>query len=333
MSNANVIFTLDGTNMTIQCSTEDKMRDICIKYSSKVKIHINLYVFLYGGNQLNMDLKFKEQANQIDKANNLMKVLVYKINGDGFICPKCGETIRLNPEKIDDIISSNNNIKETLNGIQLMIENVIKSSTSNAINIQLKNINLLINTINEDIKKNIDKIKNLLNDSNILINQNNNNEFQNKNVIAGVLEVKLNEINNNIILFNTDINDGIDVYLNNNKINMIKDNNTWKIDYNFIKDGKYNFHIVFNNIITNMIGFFEKCINIISLDFSNFNTSNVSNMRLMFNQCNKIKEIKGLNKFITNKVTDMNTMFQKCYLILILLMCQICHLCLIIVKK
>jgi len=32
----------------------------------------------------------------------------------------------------------------------------------------------------------------------------------------------------------------------------------------------------------------------------------------MFNECHKLKEIKGLNKFITNKVTTMKTMFQKC---------------------
>ena len=36
-------------------------------------------------------------------------------------------------------------------------------------------------------------------------------------------------------------------------------------------------------------------------------------MSYMFNKCHKLKEIKGINKFITNKVTNMRTMFQKCY--------------------
>jgi len=31
MSEANVIFSLDGVNLTIQFSTEDKLRDICQK--------------------------------------------------------------------------------------------------------------------------------------------------------------------------------------------------------------------------------------------------------------------------------------------------------------
>ena len=36
-------------------------------------------------------------------------------------------------------------------------------------------------------------------------------------------------------------------------------------------------------------------------------------MSYMFNKCHKLKAIKGINKFITNKVTNMNTMFQQCY--------------------
>ena len=75
---------------------------------------------------------------------------------------------------------------------------------------------------------------------------------------------------------------------------MIKEGNKSKIDYIFENDGKYNFQIVINANMTNMEGFFEKCSNIIFLDFSNFNTSNVTNMSFMFNGCNKLKEIKEL---------------------------------------
>ena len=35
-------------------------------------------------------------------------------------------------------------------------------------------------------------------------------------------------------------------------------------------------------------------------------------MRCMFNKCKKLKEIKGLNNFITNKVIDMTGMFSFC---------------------
>ena len=93
-------------------------------------------------------------------------------------------------------------------------------------------------------------------------------------------------------------------------VNVIKDNNDWK--YNFKKEGKYTFKIIFNDIIINMGGFFNECSNITSLDFSYFNTSNITDMSCMFNRCYKLKEIKGINKFNTNKVTDMSGTFQEC---------------------
>ena len=265
MSEANVIFTLDGVNVTVQCSPEDKMRDICQKYGTKIKINPSSLIFLYGGNQLNMDLRFKEQANLMDKTNKEMKVLVYKIEHYGLICPKCGEKIEINKENIDNIISSNNNIRDNIIGIKSQIENIINTNNTsiNLINIHLKNINIILNTINEDIIKNNEKLNNLLND---YINN------KSKNIIKGILDIKSNQINNNILLFNTDINEGIDVYLNNEKIEMIKEDKKWIINYKFKKAKKYLFEIHFNNIINNMERFFQECHNIILLDYSNFDT-------------------------------------------------------------
>ena len=161
------------------------MRDICLKYVAKIGANLNSLWFLYGGNQLNFNLRFKEQASLIDKENNKMRVLVYTNEEVGFICPKSGEKIKLNTEKIDNIISSNNNIKDNIIGIKAQIENIInsKNSSLNLINIQLKNINILLNTINEDIKKNNEKLNNLLSD---------NNRLQSKNIINGILDIKLN---------------------------------------------------------------------------------------------------------------------------------------------
>ena len=108
------------------------------------------------GNQLNFLLSFKDLA----KDKNEMKVLVYtNENDDEFMCPKCGEKIKLNTEKIDDIISSINNLKETIDSVKLMIENVIKNSTANNVNIQLKGVNVILNSLNEEIKKQKEKLK------------------------------------------------------------------------------------------------------------------------------------------------------------------------------
>ena len=61
-----------------------------------------------------------------------------------------------------------------------------------------------------------------------------------------------------------------------------------------------------------MEGIFSNYCEIKILDLSNFETPNVINMTLMFNRCYKLKEIKGLNKFKTNKVTTMTGMFAFC---------------------
>ena len=58
-----VIFTYEGLPLKVQCLKEDKMKDICNKYISKINININSLYFLYGGNQINLELTFKEQAN------------------------------------------------------------------------------------------------------------------------------------------------------------------------------------------------------------------------------------------------------------------------------
>ena len=129
-----------------------------------------------------------------------------------------------------------------------------------------------------------------------------------KNFIKGVLDIQLNEINESVMYSK----EGIDIYLNNKKINMIKENKECTIEYNFEKNGQPIFEININENVTSMEGFFENCSNIISLDLSNFDSSNINNMSFMFTDCNKLKEIKGINKLNTNKVKDMNCMFQEC---------------------
>ena len=82
MSNANVVFTLDGIDVTIQCSQDEKMRDICRRYANKIETNLSSLLFLYGGNKMNYELSFKDQINSIDKNNNIMKVLVYRTEND-----------------------------------------------------------------------------------------------------------------------------------------------------------------------------------------------------------------------------------------------------------
>ena len=116
MTEAKVIFNFEGVNVTIQCSKQEPIKDICQKYVNKIDKNINSLIFLYGGNQLNFNLNFNQQANSLAKERNILKVLVYKKEPNENICPKCGGKIKINTDKIDDIILSINNIKETING-------------------------------------------------------------------------------------------------------------------------------------------------------------------------------------------------------------------------
>ena len=140
------------------------MREICQKYASKIEENLDSLAFLYGGNQINFELLFKNQANSLDKINKKMKVLVYKNEGNIIKCPNCNEKIKLKKEKIDDIISSNEFILDTLNGIKVQLDNIIKNSKTNLMNNQLKNINIILNTLTEVVKKNNYNLKNLFKD-------------------------------------------------------------------------------------------------------------------------------------------------------------------------
>ena len=54
-----VVFLFKGKEIAIQCSKEDKMKDICNRFATKVEININSLLFVYGGNKINYELTFK----------------------------------------------------------------------------------------------------------------------------------------------------------------------------------------------------------------------------------------------------------------------------------
>ena len=300
-SNPKVNFNFLGENLIIQCLKDEKMKDICQKCSFKLKKSFNSLCFLYGGSLVNYQLSFIEQANRFDKEKNEMNIIVITIENDGLKCPKCGEIIKLESAQINKIISSVDKIKKKLDGMKSIIENIAMTSKDISLKNQLDIIIGEFNNINLSMNKNIEQIENLLN---------NNNYY--KNIIKGTLDITINEINNKILLFNTDINSGIDVLLNNEKKNIIKEQNKRLIDIYPKKIGKYSFEIIFNDKLHSLNCFFSECSNIVSLDLSNFDTSNVTDMYRMFNKCYKLREIKGLNNLNTNKVTNMSALFQCC---------------------
>jgi hypothetical protein len=252
MSGASVAFTFEGIKVKIQCSTNDKVKDICQKYANKIERNVNSLVFLYGGSNLNFQLSFKEQANIIDRERNEMNILVYK-NENDLTCTKCGEKINLNTEKINDIRTSIKNIGDTVRGIKIMIDNIIKISLVDIVNIQLKNVNIIFNNLNEDIKKLNEKFNDLFIVNNI------NNELNLNNYIIAKIKIKDEDINKNIRIlssyeeFNRDNQyKGNKIYKNEDEIKqcIIKINDEiiqFSYYYKFKSKGEYTIKYSFKN--------------------------------------------------------------------------------------
>ena len=56
---------------------------------------------------------------------------------------------------------------------------------------------------------------------------------------------------------------------------------------------------------------FSGCDSLTSIDLSNFNTQNLTNMSYMFSECNSLTDI-NLSNFNTEIVTNMSYMFSEC---------------------
>jgi len=105
---AEAIFNYEGNNTTIQCEINEKMKDIINRFLIKLeKKEKNLY-YLYDGTQINYELRFNEQANDIDKNRKKMNIIVTKsvdakniikeIVSKDLICPECKENSLINFE-------------------------------------------------------------------------------------------------------------------------------------------------------------------------------------------------------------------------------------------
>ena len=116
-----VIFIFNTIPYTIQCQNEDLMLNICKRFSSEINIELNQLYFLYNGRKINHIQTFNEQANECDKRDGKMNVLVYQeednnnenkdiIISKDIVCPKCGEICLL---KLKDYKISFYNCKKT----------------------------------------------------------------------------------------------------------------------------------------------------------------------------------------------------------------------------
>ena len=105
---AEAIFNYEGCNTTIQCKINNKMKDIIGNFLNKIQENGDNLFYLYNGNEINKELSFIEQANDLDKNRKKMNIVVNKNSDDinakkeliskDIICPECKENILLDFE-------------------------------------------------------------------------------------------------------------------------------------------------------------------------------------------------------------------------------------------
>ena len=69
-------FIYNSYKINIQCQSDDKISNSIEKFLSKFNKKKEEIVFIYNGDKLDEELSFKEIANNLDKARNLMKCLL-----------------------------------------------------------------------------------------------------------------------------------------------------------------------------------------------------------------------------------------------------------------
>ena len=103
MSEIEIVFVFNGANTTVQCRTDEKMKDIFEKFQKKTEKNLNNLLFLYNGNKIEENLKFEEIVKNENSVNDKINILVYDMNSiiendkiiksKTIVCKECKEQI------------------------------------------------------------------------------------------------------------------------------------------------------------------------------------------------------------------------------------------------
>ena len=184
-----------------------------------------------------------------------------------------------------------------------------------------------IKSLENELKKiddGIIKMNNRKEEIKKLINENRNN-MNSKTPESTPTNSETNKVKNQIIIQlevdEKNKNQSIDFLNNYNNDELSEDNvtafiNGLKSEYHYYfypkKIGFYTIILKFKKSLTNCEGMFNISNNLIkSIDFSNFNSQNVKNMKEMFRHCVNLKKI-NLISFDTKNVENMEGLFEDC---------------------
>ena len=153
-------FNYEGTQIIVQCNSEEKMGEIIDRFVSKaVKKKEELY-FIYSGQMVDENKTFISQVNEIDKQRNKMSILVNNKNDANseedeeslrkskyIICPTCQEKARIlvknyklgfydckNGHRIKDLPISDYESTQNIDESKIKCQNCLKNNKSTSYN-------------------------------------------------------------------------------------------------------------------------------------------------------------------------------------------------------
>ena len=262
--------------------------------NEEIEIDMNTNRYKYTNEQLDITMieildedninTFLEIDSDIDSKNYINENIeaVYLQNWNSFSKTN-GKIIKKNNNNyICDIKSLNHGI--ILNKKSQLIGIIKEKNINNSI--EFIPMNIIINKINYikciyDIKRDM-----LGKEIQILNNK------EDKQYIYGEQTLNREIINNIDVLINGEIKSNI-------------------LTHKFNKDGLLTIYVISNEIFTNTSYMFSGCSLLKQIDFSSFNTEQLTKMNKMFSGCSSLKEI-DLSSFNTAQVTDMSGLFSDC---------------------
>ena len=101
-------FNFEGVIISILCSENELMEEICKRFAIKAEKELNDLIFLYSGTKINLNRKMSEISNNLDKERKKISILVQSkfdnnnnednqsiVRSPFPICPECYENIIL----------------------------------------------------------------------------------------------------------------------------------------------------------------------------------------------------------------------------------------------
>ena len=314
-NNNKIIYNEEDKNKVIrdnknELNIKEVLKELLIKDKEIINILYNEFE-----NKLNNDKK--EEGKKIEESVN--KILILNKNYSNKVDLNVyNDNINKIKEMIYNQINEINNIK---NNLKENIENEINEYDKiNNNNIKMKKLNQQINIVNNKIGDNYISLKIEINKDDIgkdiiILNQCWTYKLY-ENFELEDIEIEINGEHIPIKYKHYFENDWTKYdekskdFENSNKI--YKElNNNYSFYWNFFDEGIYEIKIIFNKKLCSCAGLFYYCKNMIQIDLSNFNCSNILSCYGMFYECRNIKEI-NLGKIDFSLVTDFSYMFYCC---------------------